>query len=99
VTFAALAAVRIISVPVASADPGQNCKTEWNLIYNVPIGGRTTCFNPDGNYHMCTSLGMDGRGPGRAGTIRLPLGWWDSPHSAPRAGNAASTAASTITVK
>lgn len=50
--------------PVAQADPGQNCKTEWNTMYNVPVGVRTTCFTPDGSYRICTSLGTDGQGPG-----------------------------------
>jgi len=63
-SLAALAAVGMVGVPVGSADPGQNCKTEWNLMYNVPVGVRTSCFNPDGSYHVCTSLGTDGKGPG-----------------------------------
>jgi hypothetical protein len=62
--FAALAAVGIVNAPAASGDPGQDCKTEWNLMYNVPIGVRTSCFNRDGSYHVCTSLGTDGKGPG-----------------------------------
>src|SRR5262245_3732237 len=58
------AGVGLISVPVASADPGQNCRTEWNTMYNVPIGVRTTCFHPDGSYQVCTSIGTAGNGPG-----------------------------------
>jgi hypothetical protein len=54
----------VLSTGIAKADPGQNCKSEWNTMYNVPIGVRTTCFNPDGSYQMCTSLGTDGKGPG-----------------------------------
>jgi hypothetical protein len=54
----------LLSTGIAKADPGQNCKSEWNTMYNVPIGVRTTCFNPDGSYHVCTSLGTDGNGPG-----------------------------------
>ena len=48
----------------ASADPGQNCWSQWNTMYNVPIGVRRTCYNPDGSYSVCTSLGTDGNGPG-----------------------------------
>ncbi|MEI7715452.1 MAG: hypothetical protein WCI78_05095 [Mycobacterium sp.] len=48
----------------ASADPGQGCFTQWNTLYTVPIGVRTTCYNPDGSYSVCTSLGTDGNGPG-----------------------------------
>jgi len=69
---AALVSTTVVAAETASADPGQNCKTEWNTMYNVPVGVRTTCFNPDGSYHVCTSIGTDGKGPGHAGTIRLP---------------------------
>jgi hypothetical protein len=48
----------------AAADPGQGCFTQWNTLYTVPIGVRTTCYNPDGSYSVCTSLGTDGNGPG-----------------------------------
>ena len=61
---AALITTPVVAAETASADPGQNCRTEWNTMYTVPIGVRTTCFNPDGSYHVCTSLGTDGKGPG-----------------------------------
>ena len=60
----ALITTPLVAAEIASADPGQNCRTEWNTMYNVPIGVRTTCFNPDGSYHVCTSVGTDGKGPG-----------------------------------
>jgi hypothetical protein len=61
---AALITTPVVAAETASADPGQNCRTEWNTMYTVPVGVRTTCFNPDGSYHVCTSLGTDGKGPG-----------------------------------
>ena len=30
----------------------------------MPIASRVTCFNPDGSYQVCTSMGTDGNGPG-----------------------------------
>ena len=61
---AALITTPVLAAETASANPGQNCTTQWNTMYNVPVGVRTTCFNPDGSYHVCTSLGTDGKGPG-----------------------------------
>ncbi|MCV7260780.1 hypothetical protein [Mycobacterium shimoidei] len=61
---AAATATPMVAAAPASADPGQNCRTEWNTMYTVPIGVRTICYNPDGSYQMCTSLGTDGKGPG-----------------------------------
>jgi hypothetical protein len=61
---AALITTPVLAAETASANPGQNCTTQWNTMYNVPIGVRSTCFNPDGSYHVCTSLGTDGKGPG-----------------------------------
>jgi hypothetical protein len=53
-----------LAVP-AQAAPGQNCTTpEWVTDMGIPIGTRTTCFNPDGSYQVCTSLGTAGNGPG-----------------------------------
>ena len=60
----ALIVAPLVAAKTASADPGQNCTSEWNTMYNVPIGVRTTCYNPDGSYRVCTSLGTDGKGPG-----------------------------------
>ena len=61
---AALIATPVVVAETASADPGQHCETKWNTMYNVPVGVRTTCFNPDGSYRVCTSIGTDGHGPG-----------------------------------
>jgi hypothetical protein len=61
---AALVTIPVVAADTASANPGQNCTTQWNTMYSVPVGVRTTCFNPDGSYHVCTSLGTDGKGPG-----------------------------------
>jgi hypothetical protein len=50
---------------LAHADPNQTCTTpEWVTNWGVPIASRTTCFNPDGSYQVCTSLGTAGNGPG-----------------------------------
>ena len=65
------------AAPGAWADPGQNCQSEWNTMYNVPIGVRTKCLNPDGSYRVCTSIGTDGNGPGTC---------WDYPAPPQRAG-------------
>jgi hypothetical protein len=43
---AALITTPVVVAETASADPGQNCRSEWNTMYNVPVGVRTTCFNP-----------------------------------------------------
>jgi hypothetical protein len=49
----------------AHADPKQTCTPpQWVTDMGVPIGSRTTCFNPDGSYQVCTSLGTAGNGPG-----------------------------------
>ena len=69
---AALITTPVVAAETASADPGQNCKSEWNTMYNVPIGVRTTCFNPDGSYQVCTSLGTDGKGPGTCMSYPAP---------------------------
>lgn len=29
----------LMVTPVASTDPGQNCRTEWNVMYNVRLLG------------------------------------------------------------
>ena len=96
-SLAALAAIGMVGVPVASADPGQNCQSEWNLMYNVPIGVARPASTQTAAITCAHPSGRTAKDRGRAGTIRLPLRWRDSPHSAPGAGNAASTAASTIT--
>lgn len=49
----------------AYADPGQTCTPpQWVTYWTVPIASRTTCFNPDGSYQTCSSLGTAGNGPG-----------------------------------
>jgi hypothetical protein len=60
----ALIATSMVATETASADPGQKCVSTWNTMYTVPIGVRTTCYNPDGSYRVCNSLGTDGNGPG-----------------------------------
>jgi hypothetical protein len=62
--LAALAIAGVVPIAHANAAPGQNCTTTWNTMYGVPIGTRTTCFNPDGSYSLCNSLGTAGNGPG-----------------------------------
>ena len=57
----ALIATPLVTAETASADPGQNCTSQWNTMYTVPIGVRTTCYNPDGSYRVCNSLGTDGK--------------------------------------
>jgi hypothetical protein len=39
----------------AQADPDQNCTPPETLTgeFGLPIGSRTTCFNPDGSYVVC----------------------------------------------
>lgn len=50
---------------LAQADPNQTCTAPvWVTDMGIPIGSRTTCFNPDGSYQVCTSLGTAGNGPG-----------------------------------
>lgn len=61
--LAALAILGVAQVPAANAEP-PNCQTTWTTMYGVPIGTRTTCFNPDGSYQVCSSLGTAGNGPG-----------------------------------
>lgn len=67
----------------ASADPGQNCTSEWNTMYNVPIGVRTKCFNADGSYRVCTSVGTDGNGPGTCWDYPAPPQMGGQPTFAP----------------
>jgi hypothetical protein len=31
---------------------------------DTPVASRITCFNPDGSYQVCTSLGTTDNGPG-----------------------------------
>ena len=62
--LAALAVAGLAPVAQAQAAPGQTCQATWNTMYGVPIGTRTTCFNPDGSYNVCNSLGTAGNGPG-----------------------------------
>jgi hypothetical protein len=46
---------------LAHADPHQTCTAPvWVTDMGIPIGSRTTCFNPDGSYQVCTSLGTAG---------------------------------------
>jgi hypothetical protein len=65
-SVAAAPAVAMFGLGLAYADPGQTCtQPVWVTgMFGVPIGSRTTCFNPDGSYQMCTSLGTAGNGPG-----------------------------------
>jgi hypothetical protein len=50
---------------LAHADPNQTCTAPvWVTDMGIPIGSRTTCFNPDGSYQVCTSHGTAGNGPG-----------------------------------
>jgi hypothetical protein len=62
----AASAVALAGPGVAIASPGQTCTpAQWVPgMFGVPIGTRTTCFNPDGSYQVCTSLGTAGNGPG-----------------------------------
>jgi hypothetical protein len=64
--LAAAPAVAIAGLGLAYADPGQTCTpAQWVTgAFGIPIGSRTTCFNPDGSYQVCTSLGTAGNGPG-----------------------------------
>jgi hypothetical protein len=48
-----LIAAPVVVTGAASANPGQNCTSQWNTMYNVPIGVRATCYNPDGSYRVC----------------------------------------------
>jgi hypothetical protein len=58
-------AVAMAGVGLAYADPNQTCTAPvWVTDMGVPIGSRTTCYNPDGSYQVCTSLGTAGNGPG-----------------------------------
>lgn len=62
ITTALIAAT---TIPGAHADPGQRCTPPtWNTVYGVPVGSSITCFNPDGSYQTCNSLGTTGDGPG-----------------------------------
>ncbi len=70
--LAALAIAGAVGTPAANADPGQACTTTWNTMYGVPIGTRTTCFNPDGSYQVCSSLGTAGNGPGTCWSYPAP---------------------------
>lgn len=55
----------LFDTPSAVADPGQNCTPPvWVTMYGVPYASRTTCYNPDGSYQVCTSMGTQGNGPG-----------------------------------
>jgi hypothetical protein len=50
---------------LAHADANQNCTpAQWVTNWGVPFASRTTCFNPNGSYQVCTSLGTAGNGPG-----------------------------------
>jgi hypothetical protein len=64
IATAALAMARL-GPGLAHADPNQTCTPpQWVTDFGVPIGSRVTCFNPDGSYQVCTSLGTAGNGPG-----------------------------------
>jgi hypothetical protein len=54
-----------LGVGLAHADGNQTCTPpQWVTYWTVPIGSRSTCFNPDGSYQVCTSMGTQGNGPG-----------------------------------
>jgi hypothetical protein len=61
---ASFIAFPLVEIQTVSADPGQNCTSQWNTMYSIPVGVRTTCYKPDGSYRVCSSLGTDGNGPG-----------------------------------
>jgi hypothetical protein len=92
ILIAVAASAFVLGTGIAKADPGQNCRSEWNTMYNVPIGVRTTCFNPDGSYHVCTSLGTDGNGPGTCWDSGSPSDAGTAHIQPAGAGNAASAA-------
>lgn len=53
-----------IDSPLATADPGQNCTAPvWITMYSVPFASEVTCYNPDGSYQVCKTLGTTGDGP------------------------------------
>ena len=55
----------VVNTPSAAADPGQNCTPPvWVTMYGVPYASRITCYNPDGSYQVCTSMGTQANGPG-----------------------------------
>jgi len=66
IAMSAASVLAIAGPSVAIANPGQNCTpAQWVPgMFGIPIGSRTTCFNPDGSYQVCTALGTDGNGPG-----------------------------------
>jgi hypothetical protein len=54
-----------LGVGLAHADGNQTCTPpQWVTYWTVPIGSRSTCFNPNGSYQVCTSMGTQGNGPG-----------------------------------
>lgn len=66
-TIGVAAAASLILMPTgtANADPGQRCTLPtWNTVYGIPVGSSITCFNPDGSYQTCNSIGTQGDGPG-----------------------------------
>ena len=64
VCAAAAGASLAVATP-AQADGSQKCTpAQWVTDMGIPIGSRSTCFNPDGSYQVCTSLGTAGNGPG-----------------------------------
>jgi hypothetical protein len=70
--LAATVGIGLAAPNTASAAPPQNCQTTWNTMYGVPVGTRTTCFNPDGSYSVCSSLGTAGNGPGTCWNYPAP---------------------------
>ena len=74
------AALLVAPAPLAHADPGQICTPpEWMTYWTVPIGSRSTCFNPDGSYQVCSSLGTAGNGPGMCMSYPAAPCPWDNP--------------------
>jgi hypothetical protein len=54
---AAIAAAALAMAGLGSglghADPNQKCTSpEWVTDMGIPIGSRSTCFNPDGSYQI-----------------------------------------------
>ena len=54
-----------LGLGLAHADGKQMCTPpQWVTYWTVPMASRVTCFNPDGSYQVCTSMGTAGNGPG-----------------------------------
>lgn len=69
-----------LGLGLAHADGNQMCTPpQWVTYWTVPIASRATCFNPDGSYQVCSSLGTAGNGPGTCMSYPpLPPRSWDN---------------------